>query len=172
MRNLAILICSVLIFGCSSDDNDSKNNDTNTNNGTSNNSQKSNNASTTATNNGTTTGQSNTSTGEPDSDPITCKAGDMIGCFSNEFCNDDQACENVSKNDIPLSCCVTGERGTKEAGEICDNAKEGTDCVSALCISTNDSDTYYCSKNCSVDTDCPDFMYCPPIGYCSEGARN
>lgn len=78
-------------------------------------------------------------------------------CFSNYDCASGERCENVRSESDPLSCCLTGDRGSKSAGETC-NQDGQLACESGVCISKSGSDTQYCSKRCEQNEDCPEGM--------------
>lgn len=75
-------------------------------------------------------------------------------CFSNYDCSSDERCETVETQPDPLSCCTTGDRGTKPAGDTCTQERRLA-CESGVCLTKSGSSEYYCSKECQGDDDCP-----------------
>ena len=92
-----------------------------------------------------------------------CSEQGYTDCFHNGDCEASERCENMSANDVQIPCCVTGARGTADAGVACVNEN---DCASALCISMNDG-PFLCSKVCQDDSECPPAAAkCSAIGAC------
>ncbi len=96
-----------------------------------------------------------TDAGQVDAGPLSaCSDIGALACFSNLDCPDQSTrCENVGTETDPVACCVTGVRGTGQAGDDCDSEN---DCASAVCI---EHDTVrVCSTTCNSEQDCPDGM--------------
>jgi hypothetical protein len=75
-------------------------------------------------------------------------------CFSNADCTDPTTHCTVPTNadpTLPITCCLSGARGTAEAGVPCTALD---DCQTAICAYTP-SGTFYCSGPCSADSQCP-----------------
>ncbi len=90
-----------------------------------------------------------------DAAPVaSCTDIDSQECFSNLDCPDlATRCENVGSETDPVACCVTGPRGTGQAGQPC---LSENDCASAVCIEHNGQQV--CSTSCNGPEDCPEGM--------------
>lgn len=92
-----------------------------------------------------------------------CSEAGYTDCFHNGDCADTERCENMSASDLEIPCCVTGARGTADAGVACTNEN---DCASGLCISYNEG-PFLCSRVCASDAECPPAAArCSAIGAC------
>lgn len=79
-----------------------------------------------------------------------CSAIGSSECFGNVDCAAGQRCENVGTPSSPVPCCVSGARGTGQAGASCTGE---LDCQSGVCIAK--SGPYRCSRTCQSAADCP-----------------
>ncbi len=95
----------------------------------------------------------------PDVGPIkSCSDIPAQGCLSNEGCPASDVCRSFSTT-LELRCCISGARGTGEAGATC--ANDG-DCAFGRCLERNDHQ-WFCSGACSSDLECPGIMFCSSV---------
>lgn len=84
----------------------------------------------------------------PPADTVTaCATAGDCPCFSNDDCPAGTRCHAETPDSV---YCEPGPRGTGMPGEVCTTEN---DCDSALCV--EGSDTFRCSRTCTVPTDCP-----------------
>lgn len=92
-----------------------------------------------------------------------CSEQGYTDCFHNGDCAEAERCEDMSASELEIPCCVTGPRGTADAGVACTSEN---DCASGLCISYNFG-PLLCSKVCESDAECPPAAAkCSVIGAC------
>jgi hypothetical protein len=85
-----------------------------------------------------------------------CSDVGFAKCFSNYECAADRRCQNLASEELPVSCCVPGPRGSKNPGETCSGQ---LDCASGICIEKwGGTEPPLCSKTCTTVDDCPTKM--------------
>ena len=94
--------------------------------------------------------------GEEPELPESCAEAEGDTCNSNYDCPDEERCTSLSDEEVDF-CCVPGERGTAEAGEVCDDVDGQAFCESALCVAANDG-SHLCTTICDTADDCPESM--------------
>ena len=87
------------------------------------------------------------------SDAGSCSEIGATKCFSNLACAANERCQSLDGAGVVV-CCITGPRGTKQAGDPCSSE---SDCASAVCIAKG-SGPSVCSKDCQSAADCPTGM--------------
>ena len=92
----------------------------------------------------------------PATPPESCEAFGSTSCFANNECFADGRCQSVGTPDLPLACCVAGERGTDPVGTACSDEDGERTCASSLCIYSDLTDESLCSGECTSDADCPE----------------
>jgi hypothetical protein len=102
---------------------------------------------------GTDTSDTSTDSGQQDAGD-SCSSRGLSSCFSNYDCASNERCEELGTESDPLKCCTTGSRGSKSAGEDC-TTDRSLACESGVCVNNQGSSTYYCSKECEQDSECP-----------------
>jgi hypothetical protein len=88
----------------------------------------------------------------PGQGAMSCGELGAVDCFTNYDCAAAERCQNVGTADLPVACCVPGERGAGVLGDPC--ASEA-DCKSSLCIEVG-----VCGGTCTDE--CTDPSVCPP----------
>ena len=85
-----------------------------------------------------------------------CDEAALDPCFGNQDCEAGTRCENLGLEAAPVACCISGTRGDREPGEICDEAEGQLQCESAVCVApTEGEDSPRCSAPCLEESDCP-----------------
>ncbi len=89
--------------------------------------------------------------------PESCAEINGDSCFSNYDCAASERCADLSGDETDI-CCIPGDRGTGEAGDLCDEGVDGQEfCESGVCLSRNDS-PYMCTTTCDSADECPASM--------------
>lgn len=90
---------------------------------------------------------------------MSCEEMNSNRCFANADCQENARCQNLGTEEIPVPCCVQGERGTLAVGEVCNPTDGQLTCASSLCIAHEETgNNAYCSGECLSDSDCPESM--------------
>lgn len=103
----------------------------------------------------------------PPTTPVeSCEEFGAVACFANHECEADARCQNVGTPDFSVPCCVQGERGSLNLGEMCTEADGQLSCASSICIMLEGQTNGLCSDECTSDMDCPATMpRCIPIAF-------
>ncbi len=127
----------------------------NTNNTTGNNANN--------TNNGTNN-QNNTNNNTTPTVMNSCDEAGLEGCFANVDCQAEEVCRDIGSTAVEVPCCIVGERGTAELGDVCEGEPDDY-CASGVCAERNDEGAI-CSEVCSGPGECPDGYVCENVGLC------
>ncbi|MEE2644566.1 MAG: hypothetical protein VYD19_06495 [Myxococcota bacterium] len=85
-----------------------------------------------------------------------CDEADLNPCFGNQDCEAGMRCENLGLEGAPVACCISGTRGDRAPGEVCDETEGQLQCESAVCIApTEGGDAPRCSTPCLEESSCP-----------------